>query len=67
MARHERFFGLVRPDGSLKPHARVIKDFAATKPMVQPAARQVTLPFQPARFYKAAGRNLFRLYRAFAQ
>ncbi len=23
-ARHERFFGLVRPDGTLKPHAEVI-------------------------------------------
>ena len=67
LARHERFFGLVRPDGSLKPHAQVLKDFAATHPMVQKAARQVALPFQPARFYAAAGRNVFRLYRAFAQ
>jgi endo-1,4-beta-mannosidase len=67
LARHERFFGLVRPDGSLKPHAQVLKDFAATHPVVQPAARQVALPFQPARFYAAAGRNLFRLYRTFAQ
>ena len=25
---HERFFGLVRPDGSLKPHALVIKKFS---------------------------------------
>jgi hypothetical protein len=32
--RHERFFGLVRPDGSLKPHAEVVKRFAATKPQV---------------------------------
>ena len=29
-ARHERFFGLVRPDGSLKPHAEVLRRFAAT-------------------------------------
>jgi serine/threonine protein kinase len=29
-------FGLVRPDGTLKPHAQVIKDFAATQPMVKP-------------------------------
>ena len=33
-ARHERFFGLVRPDGSLKPHAEVIKRFAQTNPVV---------------------------------
>ncbi len=67
LARHERFFGLVRPDGSLKPHAQVVKDFAATQPMVQPAARALTLPFQPERFYQAAGRNLYWLYRGFAQ
>src|SRR5262245_52499109 len=67
LARHERFFGLVRPDGSLKPHAQVVKDFAATRPRVQPAARELTLPFLPARFYQAAGRNMFWLYRGFAQ
>jgi endo-1,4-beta-mannosidase len=67
LARHERFFGLVRPDGSLKPHAQVLKDFAATRPMVQPPARQVALPFHPERFYSAASRNTFRLFRAFAQ
>ncbi len=33
-SRHERFFGLVRPDGSLKPHAEVIKRFAQTQPAV---------------------------------
>ena len=67
LARHERFFGLVRPDGTLKPHAQVVKDFAATKPLVQKAAREVKLPFQPERFYNAAGRNLYWLYREFAQ
>ncbi len=67
LARHERYFGLVRPDGSLKPHAQVLKDFAATHPVVQPATRRVTLPFPPAEFYSAAGRNSFRLYRAFAR
>jgi endo-1,4-beta-mannosidase len=67
LARHERHFGLVRPDGSLKPHAQVLKDFAATHPMVQKPARQVALPFMPARFYSAAGRNTLWLYRAFAQ
>ena len=33
-SRHERFFGLVRPDGSLKPHAEVLRRFAATHPQV---------------------------------
>ncbi len=32
---HERFFGLVRPDGTLKPHADVLRAFAATHPKVQ--------------------------------
>ena len=27
-AMHERHFGLVRPDGSLKPHADVMRSFA---------------------------------------
>ncbi|NTW11946.1 MAG: cellulase family glycosylhydrolase [Anaerolineales bacterium] len=35
-AQHERWFGLVRPDGSLKPHAKVIQEFAKTNPQVQP-------------------------------
>lgn len=28
---HERYFGLVRPDGTLKPHALVLKEFAKSK------------------------------------
>ncbi len=30
---HERHFGLLRPDGSLKPHAEVIREFIATRPV----------------------------------
>ncbi|MHB8627502.1 MAG: glycoside hydrolase 5 family protein [Aggregatilineales bacterium] len=33
--RHERHFGLVRPDGSLKPHAQALQAFAATHPTVR--------------------------------
>jgi endo-1,4-beta-mannosidase len=50
-SRHERFFGIVRPDGSLKPHAQVIRDFAATNPMVMPAKRKITLPYQSSEYY----------------
>lgn len=32
--RHERSFGLLRPDGSLKPHAEALRRFAATKPQI---------------------------------
>lgn len=35
-SRHERHFGLVRPDGTLKPHAEVVRQFAASQPKVQP-------------------------------
>ena len=35
-SRHERHFGLVRPDGSIKPHFEVIKKFADTNPLVKP-------------------------------
>lgn len=64
-ARHERFFGLVRPDGSLKPHAEVIRRFAATQPMVQTAQRHVELDVTPEVYYQAPRRHAGRLYRAF--
>ena len=48
---HERFFGLVRPDGSLKPTADVIRDFAGSHPTVRPAERTVELSASPAEYY----------------
>ncbi|MBL8154050.1 MAG: hypothetical protein JNM70_07695 [Anaerolineae bacterium] len=62
-SRHERFFGLVRPDGTLKPHAQVLKDFAATKPTVQPARRTVKLDITPEEYYQEPLRHAVRLYR----
>lgn len=50
-AKHERFFGMVRPDGSLKPHAKVIQEFAATKPQVRPIPEWAKLDIDPAEFY----------------
>jgi endo-1,4-beta-mannosidase len=49
---HERFFGLVRPDGSLKPHARVIQEFAATKPQVKPIPDYAKFKVDPDKFYE---------------
>ena len=43
-SRHERHFGLVRPDGTLKPHADVIKQFAATQPKVKPIPDYAKFP-----------------------
>jgi len=51
-AQHERFFGLVRPDGSLKPHAKVIQEFAATKPQVKPIPDYAKFEVNPDEFYK---------------
>jgi len=65
-AKHERHFGLVRPDGSLKPHAEVIRDFAATGPMVLDSpARTVELDVTPDEFYRDPASHAQRLYESF--
>jgi endo-1,4-beta-mannosidase len=62
-AQHERFFGLVRPDGSLKPHVEVIKKFAATNPMIKPMPGWAKIDITGEEYY---GKKLFnelpRLY-----
>jgi endo-1,4-beta-mannosidase len=62
---HERFFGLVRPDGSLKPHAEVIRRFNATHPIVKPATRTVTLDITPEEFYANPAHHWQRLYETY--
>jgi endo-1,4-beta-mannosidase len=63
---HERFFGLVRPDGSLKPHAEVVRRFAATKPTVRTeGVRKVTLDITPDEFYQDPTGHLVRLYEQY--
>ncbi|MBC8170979.1 MAG: cellulase family glycosylhydrolase [Anaerolineae bacterium] len=65
-SRHERFFGLVRPDGSLKPHAEIIKRFAATQPTVNPnPPRTVTLDITPDEYYQNPTAHLIRLYEKY--
>jgi endo-1,4-beta-mannosidase len=65
-SEHERFFGLVRPDGSLKPHAKVIQQFAATDPIVlEQPRRQVHLDITPDEYYRSPGPHLQRLYERF--
>jgi endo-1,4-beta-mannosidase len=61
-ARHERHFGLVRPDGSLKPHADVIRSFAATAPAVIAPTKTVDLDVTPDQYYRAAAHHARRLY-----
>ncbi len=62
---HERFFGLVRPDGSVKPHAEVIRRFAAMQPEVKPARRQVTLDVSADEYYLDPIGNAMRLYESY--
>jgi hypothetical protein len=38
-AKHEHHYGLIRPDGIPKPHADVLRAFAATNPMVMTTPR----------------------------
>jgi endo-1,4-beta-mannosidase len=64
-SRHERFFGLVRPDGTLKPHAQVIKDFAATRPTIQPAQKTVELDITPDEYYSDPYHHYQRLYQTY--
>lgn len=63
-AIHERFFGLVRPDGSLKPHAEVIRRFAARSPMVGEPNRPVALDVSHDEYYEAPRHHAERLYQA---
>jgi endo-1,4-beta-mannosidase len=61
-SQHERSFGLVRPDGSLKPHAEVVKRFAASLPSVRRSATPVTLDIDPGAYYRDPLANARRLY-----
>jgi endo-1,4-beta-mannosidase len=64
-AQHERHFGLVRPDGSLKPHAEVIRRFAATDPRVKAPTRTVDLDITPDQYYLDPQHNAERYYYGF--
>jgi len=65
--KHERFFGLVRPDGTLKPHAQVLKEFAATNPMTLDAPiHRVEPAITPDEFYLSPAQHTVQLYRKFA-
>jgi endo-1,4-beta-mannosidase len=63
--KHERFFGLVRPDGSLKPHAEVIRKFAATNPQVQRPPAVKLDPIDPEEYYRHPTEMLVSRYDGF--
>ena len=62
---HERFFGLVRPDGSLKPHAQVLKQFAATNPVIKEATRKITLDAPADEYYEDPIKHAWTAYQKF--
>ena len=62
---HERHFGLVRPDGSLKPHAQVLRDFAATQPVVRAPSERARFGIDGDAFYADVEAALPDLYAAF--
>lgn len=66
-SQHERFFGLVRPDGSLKPHAKVMQEFAATQPQVKPIPEYAKFKLDPAEFYKNPMPYLLDFYRQYLE
>jgi len=66
-AVHERFFGLVRPDGSLKPHAKVIQEFAKTNPQVKPIPEYAKLTVNADEFYKEPLGYLVDLYQKYLE
>jgi len=62
---HERYFGLVRPDGTLKPHATVIQRFAETNPSVRPSPRRLVLDVTPEEYYRDPLTNARQAYEAY--
>ncbi len=66
-SRHERHFGLVRPDGSLKPHAEALRAFAATQPRVRAVDHAGLLDVTPDEYYRAPAEHATRLYARYLE
>jgi endo-1,4-beta-mannosidase len=64
-ARHERHFGLVRPDGSLKPHTESLRRFAATNPVIDDPIKTLALDVTPEQYYLDPAGHARRLYQTF--
>ena len=67
-ALHERSFGLVRSDGSTKPHARTLARFARTAPQRRSEAiDRVGLDVTSEVYYRAPEEHARRLYQAYLE
>ncbi len=62
---HERHFGLVRPDGSMKPHAKVLADFIAARPRISTPSSRARMAVDGDAFYADPSAALPGLYQAF--
>ena len=62
---HERWFGLIRADGSVKPTGNAVLRFADTTPQVLPPERTVELDVSPEDYYRDPVAHARRLYEAF--
>lgn len=63
----ERFFGLWRADGSLKPMGQVVRDFIKMQPRVQPPQKTVKLPMSADAYYRDPWNIQKGLYEAFGK
>lgn len=61
----ERFFGLFRPDGSIKPMGQAVAEFARSQPKVGPAEKTVHLPVVVDEYYRDPGKHLRAMYDHF--
>jgi endo-1,4-beta-mannosidase len=62
---HERHFGLVRPDGSRKPHAEAIREFIASRPTIAAPSARARMELDGEAFYADQAAALPGLYAAF--
>ena len=64
---HERHFGLVRPDGSLKPHAEVLREFAASGPLIREPSPRARIEVDGSAFHADPAATLPGLYATFKE
>jgi endo-1,4-beta-mannosidase len=67
LQKHERFFGLFRADGTLKPMGRVVRDFAASAPTIREPQRPFELNLTPDKYYADPERHLPALYERYLE
>jgi endo-1,4-beta-mannosidase len=63
---HERHFGLLRPDGSLKPHAEVVRRFTASAPLIRTPSPRAAMVVDPDAFYADPAASSAALFAAFS-